>query len=221
MDEHGGGERITPRQFHEADGVEDWRVVFGGACAHFRTGSFATGIALVDAIGRLAATADHHPDIDLRDQSVTVRLATGDFGELSVRDVELARQISAAARELNVPADPAAVQAVQVSIDALVTPEVLPFWRAVLGYRELGDEDLLDPHARGPSIWFQQMDAPRPQRNRIHVDISVPHDQAETRIAAAIAAGGHLVSDQHAPAWWTLADAEGNEADVATWLGRD
>ena len=49
----------------------------------------------------------------------------------------------------------------------------------------------------------------------------MPYDQAEARIAAAIAAGGHLISDDHAPAWWTLADAEGNEADVATCLGRD
>ncbi len=144
-----------------------------------------------------------------------------DIDGLSKRDVELARQISAAARELNAVAYPAAVQTVQVSIDALVDPGVLPFWRAVLGYEQFGDEDLLDPHWRGPSLWFQQMDAPRPQRNRIHVDISVPHDQAEARIAAAIAAGGHLVSDEHAPAWWTLADAQGNEADVATWMGRD
>jgi 4a-hydroxytetrahydrobiopterin dehydratase len=122
---------------------------------------------------------------------------------------------------LHVRADPTAVQTVQVSIDALMPPNVMPFWRAVLGYRELGDEDLIDPNGRGPSIWFQRMDAPRPQRNRVHVDVSVPHDQAEARIAAAIAAGGHLVSDQHAPAWWTLADAEGNEVDVATWMGRD
>jgi 4a-hydroxytetrahydrobiopterin dehydratase len=43
---------------------------------------------------------------------------------------------------------------------------------------------------------------------------------AETRVAAAIAAGGRLRSDEHAPEWWTLADAEGNEVDVATVLGR-
>ncbi len=212
-------ERITPRQFHEADGVGDWRVLFGGVCAHFRTGSFATGIALADAIGKLAGAASHYPDVDLRPAGVTVRLR--DIDGLGERDVELARQISAAARELNVAADPAAVQTVQVSIDAVVGPEVMPFWRAVLGYEQFGDEDLLDPHWRGPALWFQVMDAPRPQRNRIHVDISIPHDQAEARIAAAIAAGGHLVSDKHAPAWWTLADAEGNEADVATWMGRD
>ena len=214
-------ERITPRQFHEAVGVEDWRVLFEGACTYFRTGSFATGVALVDAIGRLADTANHHPDVDLRYTGVTVRLRTHDVDGLSERDVELARQISAAARELKVPADPTAVQTVQVAIDALVGPEVQPFWRAVLGYEEMGPEDLVDSHGRGPSFWFQEMDAPRPQRNRIHVDISVPHDQAEARVVAALAAGGHLATDQHAPAWWVLADAEGNEADVATWMGRD
>ena len=216
-------ERITPRQFHEAVGVEDWRVLlfFDGACAHFKTGTFSTGVTLVDAIGRLAEAANHHPDVDLRYEGVTVRLRTHDVDGLSERDIHFARQISAAARELNVPADPTAIQEVNLTIDALVIPEVRPFWRAVLGYREKGLEDLIDPHSRGPSFWFQQMDAPRQQRNRIHVDIAVPHDQAEARVAAAIAAGGHLVTDRFAPAWWTLADAEGNEADVATWMGRD
>jgi 4a-hydroxytetrahydrobiopterin dehydratase len=175
------------------------------------------GVALVQAIGELAAAADHHPDVDVRPEGVTVRLFTPGVGGLSNRDIELARQISAAARELDAPPDPAAVQHVQVSIDALVPAEVRPFWRAVLGYQEVGDDDLLDPHRRGPSFWFQQMDAPRRQRNRIHIDIYVPHDQAQARIAAALAAGGHLVSDANAPEWWTLADAEGNEADLAIW----
>jgi 4a-hydroxytetrahydrobiopterin dehydratase len=214
-------ERVAPGRFHEAGGVDDWRVVMPGACAHFRTGSFASGVALVDEIGRLADAANHQPHIDLRPESVTVCLATFEFGGLSDRDVTLARQISAAARELNAAADPAAVQFVQVSIDALVIPEVLPFWRAVLGYEKVGDEDVLDPHSRGPSFWFQQMDAPRPQRNRIHVDVSIPHDLAEARIAAALAAGGRLVTDRYSPAWWVLADAEGNEACVTTWMGRD
>jgi 4a-hydroxytetrahydrobiopterin dehydratase len=218
-------EPITPQQFHEADGIEDWRVVGDGACTYFRTGSFAAGARLVHAISQLAGLEDHHPDVDLRYGGVIVRLITitHDYYGLSERDVELARQISAAARELSVPADPFAVQTVQVTIDALVHPEVMPFWRAVLGYRDRGDspEDLIDPRGRGASFWFQQMDAPRPQRNRIHIDVWVPHDQAEARVAAAIAAGGHMVTDQHAPAWWVLADTEGNEACVATWMGRD
>jgi 4a-hydroxytetrahydrobiopterin dehydratase len=214
-------ERITPRQFHESDGVEDWRALLSGACAHFRTGSFATGVALVDAIGVLADAANHHPDVDLRFKGVTVRLWTHSVDGLSEADVDLARAISEAARRLGAPPVPAVVQDVQVAIDAMARPKVVPFWRAVLGYRQVGDEDLVDPHGRGPSLWFQQMDAPRLQRNRVHVDVSVPHDQAESRVAAAIAAGGRLVSDEHAPAWWTLADAEGNEADLATWMGRE
>jgi 4a-hydroxytetrahydrobiopterin dehydratase len=218
-------EQIEPRQFHEADGVEDWRVVGEGACTYFRAGSFAAGARLVDAISQLAGLDDHHPDVDLRYEGVTVRLITitrGYYG-LSERDVELARQISAVARELGVPADPAAVQNIQLSIDALVIPEVLPFWRAVLGYADRGDSpgDLIDPRGRGPLTYFQPMDAPRPQRNRIHVDVWVPHDQAEARVAATIAAGGRLVTDEYAPSWWTLADAEGNEADVCTWRSRD
>jgi 4a-hydroxytetrahydrobiopterin dehydratase len=158
--------------------------------------------------------AGHHPDVDLRSDSVTVRLRTND-GTLGEREVALARQISAAARGLGVPVDPSSLQIVQIAIDALVIPDVLPFWRAVLGYRQIDDEDVIDPLFQGPPIWFQQMDAPRPQRNRIHIDVYVPHDQAEARVAAALAAGGHIVNDEHAPGWWTLADPEGNEVDVA------
>ena len=209
------------RQFHEAVGVEDWRVLGEGACTHFRTGSLAAGARLVQAISELAGLDDHHPDVDLRYGGVTVRLITSthDYYGLSERDIELARQISAVARELGVPADPSAVQTVQVTIDALVGAEVMPFWRAVLGYRDRdpGGEDLIDPHGRGAPFWFQKMDTPRPQRNRIHIDVWVPHDQAEARVAAALAAGGRLVTDKYAPTWWTLADAEGNEVDVCTW----
>jgi 4a-hydroxytetrahydrobiopterin dehydratase len=218
-------ERITPRQFHQADGVEDWRVLGEGACTHFRTGSIAAGARLVQAISELAGLEDHRPDIDLRNGGVVVRLITmtGDYYGLTERDLELARQISAVARELGIPADPSAVQTVQATIDALAIPEVLPFWRAVLGYvdRDAGGEDLMDPNGRGAPFWFQKMDAPRPQRNRIHIDVWVPYDQAEARVAAAIAAGGRLISDEHAPAWWTLADAEGNEADVCTTMSGD
>jgi len=210
-------ETVTPQRFHEAD----WRVVRDDASTHFRTGSLAAGVALVNAIGRLADDANHHPDVDLRPDGVTVRLRTESGGGLREREVVLARQISEAARELGVPVDLTGLQIVQVAIDALVIPDVVPFWRAVLGYREVDDEDLIDPHFQGPPFWFQQMDAPRPERNRIHIDVYVPHDQAEARVAAAIAAGGHVVSDENAPGWWTLADAEGNEVDVASWPDRD
>jgi 4a-hydroxytetrahydrobiopterin dehydratase len=63
------------------------------------------------------------------------------------------------------------------------------------------------------------MDAPRPSATGSTSTSGSPHDQAEARVAAALAAGGRLVSDRFAPRWWTLADPEGNEVDVATWMG--
>lgn len=218
-------ERIRPQQFHETVGLGDWRVLGEGACAYFRTGSLTVGARLVQAISELPGVEAGHPDIDVRYDSVTVRLITitSDYYGLSERDVDLARQISAVARTLGTPADPSAVQTVQVTVDALAGPAVVRFWRALLGYadRASSPEDLIDPHRRGAPFYFQQMDAPRPQRNRVHVDVWVPYDQAEARIAEAIAAGGRLVTDAHAPSHWVLADPEGNEACVgaAGWTG--
>lgn len=220
-------DRITARQFREADGVEDWRVIGDGACTYFRTGSFAAGARLVQAISQLAGLDRHPPDVDVRHDGVTVRLITitDDYHGMGNRDIELARQISAVAREQGLSADPSVVQSVLVIPGAPVTAEVMPFWQAVLGYERRGDspdEDLVDPHNRGPAFWFEQMDQPRPDGGgAIHVAVWVPYEQAEARVAAALAAGGHMVRDKFAPAGWTLADAAGNEADVATIESRD
>lgn len=103
-------DRISAEQFRAADGVDDWRVGAGNkAAACFQTGSFATGLALVNEIGRLAEAADHHPDVDLRYPAVTVFLTSHDVQGLSERDVALARQISAAARQLGIASDPSAL----------------------------------------------------------------------------------------------------------------
>ncbi|MFJ9868833.1 VOC family protein [Streptomyces sp. NPDC101165] len=214
----GRAERIRPQRFHETPGLEDWRVLGEGACAYFRTGSFAAGARLVQAIGALPGVGDGPPDVDLRHEGVTVRLITitDDSYGLTERHIELARRISSVARTLDIPADPSAVQTVQVTVDALARPDVVPFWRALLGYQDRANspEDLIDPHGRGAPFYLQQMDAPRPQRNRVHVDVWVPYDRAEARVAAALAAGGRLVNDADAPSNWVLADPEGNEACV-------
>lgn len=213
-------ERITPRQFRATPGVGDWRVLFEGARTYFVTGSFAKGVEFVRRIGELADAANHHPNVDLRYGGVAVTINTHEIdGDISERDASLAAEISAAARELGIKADPSRVQTVQIAIDALAIPDVLPFWKAVLGYRQLGGEDVVDPFGRGPNVWFQQAspEAPRGARGRIHVDVSVPRDQVQARVAAAIAAGGHVVTDQFAPHWWTLADSEGNVVDLAPW----
>jgi 4a-hydroxytetrahydrobiopterin dehydratase len=220
-------ETITPQQFHESEGVGDWRVVGDGACAFFRTNSFADAARLVQAMSELPGLHEHQPDVDLRSDGATVRLITvsDDYYGMSMRDVELARQISAVARDLGLAADPSVVQSVLIIPGAPDTAEVMPFWQAALGYearRDTPDEDLVDPRGRGPSFWFEPMDEPRPGGGgAIHVAIWVPYEQAEARVAAALAAGGRMVREEFAPAWWTLADAAGNEADVATTMGRD
>jgi 4a-hydroxytetrahydrobiopterin dehydratase len=219
-------DHISPKQFEDSEGVEDWRVLGDGACAYFRTESFAAGARLVLAISELPGVDGHHPDVDLRHDGLTLRLitVTNDYFGMSRGDVELARQISAAARGLGLVADPSAVQSLLVIPGSPVRPDVLPFWRAVLGYEprlDSPEEDLVDPRGRGPSFWFEQMNEPRPDGGAIHVAIWVPYEQAEARVAAALAAGGRMVRDEFAPSWWTLADASGNEADIATTRGRD
>ncbi|WP_435770592.1 4a-hydroxytetrahydrobiopterin dehydratase [Nocardioides sp. SYSU DS0651] len=104
-------DEIGADEFARADGVEDWRVLGVHAHAVFRTGSFAAGVALVDRIGPLADAADHHPDVLLTYPTVAVRLTTHATSSLTTADVDLARQISAAARDAGVPADPGAVRA--------------------------------------------------------------------------------------------------------------
>lgn len=215
------GDRITARQFQQAGGTEDWRVLARGATALFRIDSLAVGAAFVERVGALADAANHHPDVDLRPDGVVVRTYSHDVRGLTDRDVMLARGVSAAAAEQGLPAEPTATQDVELTIDALDGAAVLPFWAAILGHEPKGDEDLLDPHARWPAIWFQQMDAPRPLRNRLHLAVYVPHDERQRRIDDALAAGGRMANEAFAPQSWTLADLEGNEADIVSYEGFD
>jgi 4a-hydroxytetrahydrobiopterin dehydratase len=207
---------IAPSRFHQ----HGWHVIRDDtATTRFATGSFREGVELVAAIGELTVAVGREPHVDVRSDGVTVRL--GARGSPPTQDdLALAERITAVANDLGVPIDVDGLQTVQIAIDALDIPRVLPFWQAVLGYAKAGDDGLLDRRMIGPPIWFQQMDAARPQRNRIHVDVYVAKDEAQERIDAAIAAGGRIVYER-APYWWTLADPEGNEADIAPWPDLD
>lgn len=209
---------ISPQQFRAADGVQDWRLLFDGANAFYRTRTMAEGAALAGTIAALDGMADVDGAVDVRADGVTVRLSW--YAGLTEQHIRLAQQVAAAALAAGVLADVSRVQVVQIAVDALTMPAVVEFWRVVLGYRQIGPEDLVDERGRGPQLWFQDMDEPRPQRNRIHVDISLPHQEAAARVRAALAAGGTLVRDR-SPQWWTLADPEGNEVDIAAHTDLD
>jgi 4a-hydroxytetrahydrobiopterin dehydratase len=189
--------------------------------ADWRLPDFAGAAAFVARIARIADELGHHPDVLLRWGQVTVVTTTHEAMGLTQADVDLANAITAVADEAGAqPVRPAPTGVVEIAIDALDRETIRPFWKAVLAYDDWHDE-LVDPAGRGPTVWFQQMDVSRPQRNRIHLDVLVAHDEALARIAAALDAGGHLVTAAFAPKWWVLADAEGNEACVCTWRGRE
>ena len=68
---------------------------------------------------------------------------------------------------------------------------------------------------RGPQLSFQPID--RGSWGRTHIDVSGPATYAQARVDAALAAGGRLVDDSHAPAWWTLALPDNHGIDIASW----
>ncbi|MFD8207627.1 VOC family protein [Streptomyces sp. NPDC059695] len=226
---------LSRREASEAVYDQGWRFLLGTLRTSVPVGSLAQAIGLAaDAVAVCGGDADRHLRVDVRPQRVVLTLQSVDHAAVTTRDVELARRISAAVDgtgslttepEIGTGA-PRSVQLVEIAIDALDIAEIRPFWKAVLGYADEagaeGPEDpLVDPVGQNPAIWFQRMDRARPQRNRIHFDVCVPHDEAPRRVEAALAAGGRLVSATRAPAFWVLADAEGNEACVTTWQGRD
>lgn len=218
---------ISATQFRESEGLKDWRVLAEGALIFFRADSFADSARLIQHISTIPDIDDYPPAIDVRAGGVTVRLisVTDDYFGMTDRDVEMARQISDVGRGAGMVPDPSRLQSLLVIPGAPEGADVLPFWRAVLGYEprpDSPDEDLVDPHDRGPAFWFEEMDEPRGDGGgAIHLGVWVPPEQAEARVARALAAGGRLVRDDFAPSWWTLADAAGNEADIATITGRD
>lgn len=214
---------ITATQFAARTDRADWRFELQRLHATFRAGSFEGATTFAARVAAAAEAADHHPDIDVRyPDRVHVVLATHAAGtRVTELDVDLAGEISALASAAGLTSEPTAAQEIEIAIDALDIARVRPFWAAVTGYREDGSDALVDPVRIGPAIWFQQMDEPRPQRNRIHLDMTVAADVADARVAAALAAGGTLLLGEAARAFWVLADPEGNEVCVCTCEDRD
>ena len=231
QERHDPDRKLSRQEASDAVTGLGWRYVLGDFRTEVLTGSLPLA---ADVAARAAALphAEGHLRMDIRQDRVVLRLQTAAVDWVTPRDVELARRISAVTEEFRLTTQAGtdegarSVQALEIAIDVLDMAKVRPFWQAVLGYTDEPGRDgppngLIDPLGQGPAFWFQQMDAPRPQRNRIHVDVSVPHDEAHQRIQDTLAAGGTLLSDAEAPAFWVLADPEGNEACVCTWQGRD
>ncbi|GAB2746429.1 VOC family protein [Nocardioides pakistanensis] len=208
-----------------------WRYVLGSLRAAVAVADLEQAVEVLAAVvRRCGPVGAGHLTPTPRGDRLDLALQTPDAATVTGRDVELAEEVTGVLRELGLETAPGgrarSVQVLEIAVDALDIARIRPFWKAVLGYTDEPGYDgptdaLVDPLREGPAVWFQQMDEPRPQRNRIHLDISVPHDEADARIRAALDAGGVLVSDARARAFWVLADAEGNEVCITTWQDRD
>jgi 4a-hydroxytetrahydrobiopterin dehydratase len=226
-----------------------WRYLQGVLAVSVPVRSLAQASeAAAAAVAACGDDADGHLRVDLRPDRVELSVQTRALGVTTGRDPWLAHRIDSALAGLGLaPAaatsagatsagatsggatgagSPRPVQVLELAIDAMDIPAIRPFWKAVLGYADEPGSDggldaIVDPAGQLPAIWFQQMDSPRPQRNRIHLDITVAHDEAGPRVHAALAAGGRLADDSFAPSYWVMADPEGNEACVCTWTDRN
>ena len=204
-------EKLTSDQILDAH-LDDWRKLAQTLQARFLTGDFLTGLAFVTAVTQAAESANHHPDVRLTYPFVDVKLVSHDVSQVTQRDIDLARRISEIAREHGIGAEPRALAEVELALDTADLAAVGPFWAALLtgSPGSLTGDDVVDPHERVPLLWFQHTDAHETPRQRFHIDLWVPHDVAEERIAAAVAAGGRVVNDDDAPSFVVLADPEGN-----------
>lgn len=194
-----------------------WREVQGMLRTRLITKTFDESVEMVRQIASAADEADHHPDIDLRYGWVGLGMVSHDVGGLTSRDITLAGVISRLADDRGVELAPEVTCAMSVGINTADPGAIRDFWVALTGHSpaEDDDESLPSPDGQMPEIWFQVTDDPG-ARGRTHLDIHVPHDRAQERVDAVLNAGGTLVTDEFAPSWWVLADADGNEACVCT-----
>lgn len=210
MSEHGW------KQFLAADDLDDWVVLHGGAAAAFRVGSLSEGAQLAVAIAGIDGLSASGAVVTLSGALITVRLTRGVF-RLEALHRDLARAVSAAARAQGATPDRSAVQEVQLAISAKPDDLDVHFWRAVLGYAELAEDNGFDPLGHGSTFWVQALDPDKPLRHAMHVDVSVPREHVHRRVAAAVGAGGRIVQESNAPGSWILADRAGNKVCIVAW----
>jgi 4a-hydroxytetrahydrobiopterin dehydratase len=214
-------EKLSSQEILDAH-LDDWRMLAQALHARFLTGSFVKGLEFVTAVTDAAESANHHPDVTLTYPHVDLKLVSHDVSRVTERDLMLARRISEIAREQGIGARPAAVAEIELALDTADVARLGPFWAALLTGKpeSLDGDDVVDKGGRVPLLWFQHTEAHETPRQRFHVDLWVPHDVADDRIRAAVAAGGRVVDDAHAPEFVVLEDPEGNKACVCTFLDR-
>ncbi len=73
--------------------LPEWDLEDDSIVRAFEFDDFMEGIDFVNAVAEIAEEAGHHPEIDIRWCTVTVRLTTHDAGGLTEADIEVAKKI--------------------------------------------------------------------------------------------------------------------------------
>ncbi len=204
------------KEFLATEDLADWVVLHGGPTAVFRTDSLTAAAELAQAIAQLPGLNGTPAHMSLVSKSLTIRL-TREVSNTEAEHIELAREISKIAAALGAAAEPRLVQEVQFAIAAKPAAVDLDFWRAVLGYQPMLDDAGIDPLGVSSSIWMQELDSDKPLRHAMHLDVSVAKEHAQSRVDAALKAGGVMVDSSNAPSFWILADRSGNKVCVVAW----
>lgn len=204
------------QSFLNAEGVEDWVVLHGGATAVFSLQSLSSAADLAKTIAQIPGIEGSGVLISLIDRQLTIRL-TRDIWCLEAHHIQMARAVSAVAKEFGAIGVRSAVQEVQIAIAAKRETTDLAFWRAVLGYDAMAEDSAVDPLGHGSTVWMQEIDQDKTLRHAMHIDVSVARESVAARLEAALAAGGRIVDNSQAPSHWTLSDKAGNRVCICGW----
>lgn len=207
-------------------GLTEWRDLADRLAARFRAADAGAAATFAAGITQAATAAGHDiPEIRLSRNTVDIHLYSVDpdgYRWITAADLALASTISERARDAGITPVPADVTQVELGLDTPDHATTGPFWAALLtgDAGNTAHNSVLDPTNRGPSIWFQTTEPHPVPRQRWHLDVWLAPETAPVRIASALAAGGTVVDDTHAPACTVLADPEGNRACICTAVGR-
>ncbi len=204
------------KEFLATEDLTDWVVLHGGPTAVFQTKSLAAAAELAQAIAQLPGLDGTAAHLSLVSRSLTIRL-TREVWNTEIEHIKIAREISKIARSHSAVANPGLVQEVQFAIAAKPDAIDIGFWRAVLGYEPMLDDAGIDPLGVSSNVWMQDIDANKPLRHAMHLDVSVAKEHAQSRVDGALKAGGVMVDSSNAPSFWILADRSGNKVCVVAW----
>ncbi len=205
-------------------GLTDWRKLAQGLHARYLVADFGTAARFVAAVGEAGDALSHHPRVSIGQGYVDLELVTPDaiyrdddgteyvVEWVTQQDVDLARRITEIAADHGLAADPASVSEIELGLDTASSATIAPVWAALLTGspdsqgRGVPSDEIRDATGRVPNLWFGDDDGPQ----RFHVEVYVPLEAVEQRVAAAVAAGGTVVDDSNAPGLTVLADQDGN-----------